>query len=250
MVNFYLSAGDIPASQSRPSDATWSIRRPAVSVEPSTSTSTTPRSGKNPKAKKQRPHPYMATDQTKITLPSGETTDVVLFTPKEFMARLKKTSSTLSPLRPNGSFNTRRFPSQSDVKANLEQSASRKQVFPPMQGTPRRMERPRDPTRPTVELPGVMRKCWSDDNSRLCSWSVTNSRLNGRNDERDRSAMWIPLRDAVSNIWPGLGAWAMRHSPWSGEDDTWLTSVDEGPIYDPLLATKKSSRDRVGFHSS
>jgi hypothetical protein len=100
-----------------------------------------------------------------------------------------------------------------------------------------------------------MYKCWDDDMVKESSWTLTDALLNGRNDDRDRSGMWNTLASAVDSVWPELREWIMRNRP-SDHDTTWFSSAgrisdrDEGYTRDPKLATKASSEDRVGFHSS
>jgi hypothetical protein len=145
------------------------------------------------------------------------------------------------------------FPSNLGVR-----ESSPKLVSPPMQGTPRQVNKPRqrDPARPTVQLLKVMNKCWDDDTEKERDWTVTNAYLNGRNDERDRSAMWNTLDCAVGAVWPELRDWIMGNPPSYQDDITWFTSTerinvgDERYIHDPDLATKDSGLDPVGFHSS
>jgi hypothetical protein len=184
-----------------------------------------------------------------------------LFTPKEIRdnvtkeaLRRKEANSTNTPGRarlPVRKSNTLLFPPSLGVRER-----SSMLVSPPMQGTPRRVERPPDPAVPTVQLLKVLNKCWDDDSVKESDWTLTDGLLNGRNDERDRSAMWNTLGGAVNKVWPGLGGWIMCNTP-SDSDVTWFSSTqiisfndDEGYIFDPHLAEKYSSLDRKGFHSS
>jgi hypothetical protein len=182
-----------------------------------------------------------------------------LFTPKEFKDRMakqavrrKEASSTNTPghARLPRKPKTLLFPPSLGVR-----EPSFRLVSPPMQGTPRQVERPLDPARPTVQLLQAMNKCWDDDSVKEFDWTLTDGLLNGRNDERDRSAMWGTLGRAVNNVWPELGDWIMCNKP-SDSDTIWFSSTerirvgDEGYIDDPMLARKYSSLDRKGFHSS
>jgi hypothetical protein len=121
---------------------------------------------------------------------------------------------------------------------------------------PRREQRVRDPTRPTVQLLRVLNKCWSDDTNAQVRWTLKDGLLNGRGEERDRSNMWDSLGHAVGNVWPHLRWWIMHHIP--SEDDidwfTWANRIvdgdDEGCIEDPDIAAKHSSLGKVGFFSA
>ena len=274
-------ARDIPTHQQRrSSDPTWSIRTQSTSVStPPSFNSKSPRSGKksNPRtagSPRARASPYLTPQRVRVTVGLGLTVPMKLFTPKDMKdmadaARRKKASLTPSPMRPlhphigssTDTLRGTRLPGSKPLifPPNLGVSEpSPRRVSPPMQGTPRQVgrPRPRDPTCPTVQLLRVLNKCWDDDSAKDHSYAMTDGLLNGRNDERDRTRMWDMLGCAVGQVWPELRGWIMRNKPSYNDDITWFTSAesiddtDSGYIYDPDLATKDSSLDRVGFHSS
>src|SRR6266403_332019 len=199
MVNF-PSAHDSSTPQRRPSDPTWSTRTPSASVFKPRSTHT-PRSGKKPKCDprlegipKSRISPYMTPENVKVTY-GGELRPMDVFTPKQMMEarqkeaqRRKAETATSSPMGPARARPLGSKPKTLVFPPNFSShETSPPLVPPPMQGTPRRVERPWDPERPTVQLLRVMRICWDADSEKDSSWTLTNELLNGRNDERDRS---------------------------------------------------------------
>jgi hypothetical protein len=280
MVHYSFPSNISTPQQRRSSDPTWSNRTLSTGIfTPSKSALRTPSSGRksSPLAaglRGGRDSAYKSPEKARITLGPGKSCPMDLFTPKDYYKNFQAkealrrkgaslASSPLTPLTPLTHLNTSGrarmpgrkpktilFPSSLGV-----QQLSRTLVSPPMQGTPRRVERPPDPARPTVELFRVMHKCWEDDTEKESDWTLTNALLNGRNDERDRRGIWDNLGYAVANVWPKLHDWIMQHRP-SDNDTTWFSSAgrssynDEEFIRDPHLATKASTLDRVGFYSS
>ena len=268
MVYYPFPGNTSTPQQRRPSEPTWSTRTPFT---PSMSTFRTPSGGKqsNPRttgSPRKRAEPYKKPENVRITLGPGKSCPMKLFTPKDHMdavLRRKEASSTPSPIKTFTYLNTQgraRMPGKK-LKTALYppslgvQDPSRTLVAPPMQGTSRRVERAPDPARPTVQLFKVMCKCWEDDTEKESDWTLTNALLNGRNEERDRRRIWDTLGYAVGNVWPKVRDWIMHHRPSDG-DTAWFSSAgiisfnDEEYIRDPRLATKPSTIDRVGFHSS
>jgi hypothetical protein len=247
-----------PPQERRSSNPTWSSRVHSTNVF----TPRTPCNGKksNPKA---RGSPFMDPGTAMVTPRNGQSYRLKLYPPKAIAEKAvlrNGASSTNTPGRarlPGRKPNYLIFPPNSGVDAG---DPSLTLVSPPMQGTPRRAEplvRPKDRTRPTVQLLRVLNKCWDDDLDKDSSWAITDGLLNGRNDERDRSRMWGTLNYAVNKVWPELRGWIMHNKPFPSEyDEKWLNSAEgsdergEGYIEDPLLATKDSSLDRLGFYSS
>ena len=274
MVIYYNIGANFSTPEHRtPSDPTWSAWTPNDSLfTPPKSTLQTPCGGKKSTSRtaglpRSRASPYMTPEQSRISV----------FKPKDLIekARQKKASlmsspmtapthphvagSTDTPGRPWTKPKSKLFPPNSGVRKRLPMVKPRPLVSPPMQGTPRRVLRKplQDTSRPTVELLRVLNKCWDEDGAKESSWALTDGLLNGRNDERDRSGRWKVLGHAVGSLWPDLRGWIMANAPEDG-DTNWFISqrkidIDdeiEGCIHDPKLATKDSSVDRVGFHSS
>lgn len=272
----YPSSGNFSTPQRRrTSDPTWSTPIPSPNVFTPSRALQTPRSGNKKKSysrtagiTKARGTPFMTPERVRITLASGKTCPMEVFKPKDYFAQRKGASSTPLPMTPTSSTKTpgRARPPGSKRKTQLfppdlfrspSPSPLSKLVSPPMQGTPRRepVGLPQDPMRPTVQLLRVLNQCWSDDASNEARWSLTDGLLNGRNDERDKSGMWGTLGSAVGKIWPELSDWIMCNTPVPNDDEWFSTAKDIGRgdmacIYDPVLDTKDSGRDRVGFHSS
>lgn len=273
VLHYNIGANFSIHSHRTPSDPTWSAKIPyGGTVTPPRPTSQTPRGGKKStsrtaKLPKSRASPYMAPERSRIDL---DTPQVLMEKARQKKASLMSSpltapthshvaGSTDTPGRPWTKPKSKLFPPNSGVCKRLPMPKPRPLVSPPMQGTPRRvpLKPPQDTSRPTVELLRVLNKCWDEDGEKESSWELTNALLNGRNDERDRSGRWKYLRYAVGGLWPDLREWIMTNAPEVG-DTNWFSSqrkidIDdeiEGCICDPKLATKDSSVDRVGFHSS
>jgi hypothetical protein len=274
MVNYPAASNFSTPQRRRPSDPTWSTRMPPAHMFTPSRSSQTPRSGKKTDSRtagipKSRYIPYMTPELVKIRIGPGESRPMELLTPKDWMAKRqeKAANSKSSPMTPlTGSTNTpgrarlpgskRRTPLNPDMRIRSP-SPSLTLVSPPMQGTPRRgpKRRPLDPARPTVQLLRVLSDCLSDDTSNQSNWTMRNERMNGRNEDRDTRGKWDTLGRAVRHVWPELLDWIMRCTPWTNDDDWFsLAGLGDGNrvgyITDPTLATKDSSLDRVGFHSS
>lgn len=270
---FPYSASFSTPQQRRPSDPTW-IRTPPTGVfTPSRSSLQTPHSGKksNPRTTEfrynplKKKNPLATPEKARVTIGNGKTQPFEVFKPKDLynLTQRKIANSKSSPMTPPTSSTTTPGRARRPMSKRRDQllppgleSPPTTLVSPPIQGTRRREpdKRPRDPARPTVQLLEVLNKCVSDDGVKDSDWTVTNGLLNGRNEDRDRSRMWNTLDCAVSRVWPELKGWIMRNTPFSN-DYEWFSStstIDDYHryIYDPDLATKDSSLDRVGFRSS
>lgn len=259
-----------PAPQERrSSNPAWSSQaQPTALFTPSKSSLKTPYGGtSNPRTTglpKARGSPYKSPNSARVTYRNGQTRPMEIFSPKDLpglrakeAVRRNEANTTnppghARPLERKPKYIN--FPSKSEVD---EGDPSLKPVSAPMQGTPRQVESPKSPKRPTLQLSKVMKKCWDDDSMKDFDYAVADGLLNGRNEGRDRSRMWGRLGHAVYTFWPELGGWIMRNAPSPPEYDNDFLDIKEGGIghgagytYDPTLAAKDSSLDRVGFYSS
>lgn len=266
MVYNHLAGNFTTPQQRRPSDPTWSKSTLRTT---SSGKKSDPRTAGSPRT---RASPYMKPDEVKIELSPGNSCPMEIFTPKDHMAKLalrrkaaSSTSSPMTPMHPHVASSTNElgesplfgrpkrivFPPSVVVR-----EPSPELVSPPMQGTPRRVERPRVPD-PIVQLLRVMYKCWDDDTQKESDWTLTDGLLNGRNDERDRRGTWSLLGRAVYKVWRdrNLHGWIILNRP-SDNDTTWFKSAggigfnDEEYIDNLEVDQKDSTLDRVGFHSS
>jgi hypothetical protein len=256
MVNF-PSSRDTQTPQRRVvSNPIWPSPSAFMSVSSSPrAVPQTPRSGRKSRPTgSARASPYM--------IPDRRTPSMVLFTPKQFMeekeARRRQGSGSMGPPTQSNVMDTpTRVPRATPrFPPHLKCRKSSSSLTPlPMIGTPRQVKRPQDPTRPTVKLIWALSKCQVDDNEKEVQWSLRNTGLNERCDDRDRSAKWSTLSRAVYNVWPDVGDWIMRYTP-AEHNIEWFNGRGEfGPsdecyITDPDIATKHSSLERVGFYSS
>ena len=255
MVNFSSSNVQTP-QRPMPSNPAW--LSPTVRMSPSVlAPPRTPRSRKSSRNSvfpSVRSSPLMTPD--KVVMSDGS--PMKLFTPKAHMAemeaRRRRTSLGRSPgmgppTQPLAHPRTLFLP----PNLRSRKSSTKLSAPPVVLGTPLQKGRPRDPTRPRVQLLKVMSDCVSYDTAISVQWTVKDGLLNGRNDERDRRNMWRPLSDTVHKFWPNLGVWIMNHTP-SEANMEWFTGpweiCDNDHCTDSSnITAEHSSLARVGFYS-
>jgi hypothetical protein len=262
MVHF-PSSRDAQTPQRRVlSNPAWPSPSAFMSVSPSSkAVPQTPRSGKKSRTTRSaRASPYVIPNR----MTPGRGGPMVLFTPKQFVAekeaRLRQGSGRAGSMGPPTQSNMMDTPTRAPrptplFPPNLRGRKSSSTLAPlPMRGTPVQGERPQDPMRPKVKLLRVLSKCHDDEMEKDVRWAVRDDGLNGRCEERDRSAKWNTLSQAVHNAWPDLRKWIMRHTPTSHSIE-WYIGLeriglgDECYIEDPDIANKHSSLERAGFYS-
>lgn len=182
-----------------------------------------------------------------------------LFTPKQHIAEMEARRSlgrSPGPMGPPTRPLSRPLTLFPPLNSRSRKSSKAPSPPPVILGTPLPNGRLQDPTRPRVQLLKVMSDCVSDDTAMSVRWTVRDTQLNGRNEERDRSDMWRPLKDTVEKFWPNLEAWIMSYTP-SDNNMEWFTGpwqiCDNDRCTDDSIrsniAAEHSSLARVGFYS-